>query len=614
MFDHSLAFDSPAYLALLALIPLLWWWGSRSLAGLGWRRLPALVLRTLVLAAIVAALADVQWRRHSDRLTVVYLLDQSLSVPAELREEMLQYVGDSIAEHRRAERGDRFAVIVFGRDAAVEVPPVDSQAALTPRVESLLDPEHTNLEAAIQQAKAVFPQDAARRIVLVTDGNQNLGSAYLEARSAAEDGVSIDVVPVYLDRRGDVLVEKVDAPPKARAGQPFEVRVVLVNDSPEVSPSTVGGTLLVARRWGEREETIAEQRVTLPPGKRVFTFAEKLDQADFYTYRARFSPDDAEADRVLQNNTATAFTHIRGRGRVLFIENAEEPGQFEVLVDRLRGEEIETTVRNTTELFHSIAELQRYDCVVLGNVSRSGGDSAGEVTFFSDAQIDMLVRNTRELGCGLVMIGGPETYGAGGWANTKLEEAMPVGFQIKSAKAIPVGALALVIDRSGSMNGEKLAMSRAAAVAAVRALGPRDYVSVTAFDSAPQQVLPLRRVGDHRTAAARISGIGSGGGTDLYPAMRDGFSQLLQAEASSKHMIVLTDGQTPRRPIRRAGPPDAWREDHRQHGRRRGGRQRAAAAEHRVGRGWQVLSGPQPESPATHLPAGGAPRLPASGL
>ena len=101
MFQHSLAFDRPAYLALLGLIPVMWWLGYRSLSGLGpWRRWFALLLRTAVLVLIVLALADVQYQRRSDGLTVVYVLDQSLSVPPDQREAMVSYVRNSIRQHR----------------------------------------------------------------------------------------------------------------------------------------------------------------------------------------------------------------------------------------------------------------------------------------------------------------------------------------------------------------------------------------------------------------------------------------------------------------------------------------------------------------------------------
>ena len=546
MFEHSVVFDRPAYLALLALIPAMAWLGHRSLASLGsWRRWTTLTLRSLVALGIILALADAQYRRESDELTVVYLLDQSLSIPATDRQAMLKYVETSLEGERSTVLDDRFAVIAFGRDAAVEVPPVTTEHGVPGRLESLPDPEYTDLASAIQRAKALFPPNAAKRIVLLTDGNQNLGDAYREARGAADGGVSIDVVPVYLEPRNEVSIEKVDLPANIRRSQPFDMRVVLRNDAPAGSNDAIAGKLVVIRKSGQREETVAEEEVTIPPGKQVLTIQQEIDQSDFYTYEARFVPTDPAADGMAQNNIASAFTHIRGKGNVLLIENADAKGQFDFLVERLRSQDLEVEVTATDNLFNSLAELQRYDAVILANVSRSSVSDADSGASFSDEQIRMLVRNTRELGCGLIMIGGPDSYGAGGWANTELEEAMPVDFQIKNAEVVPVGALAIVIDRSGSMDGEKLAMSKAAAIAAVRTMGKRDYISVTAFDSFPTKTVPLRQVGDYRTVARRIDTIASAGGTDMYPGMVEGFKDLQKAEAAVKHMIVLTDGQTP---------------------------------------------------------------------
>src|SRR5262245_4388421 len=302
-----LVFNSPWYLLLLGLLPVMWWYSFRSLSGLGrWRRMLALVLRTAVLTLLVAALAEMQYQRTSDRLTVIYLLDQSLSIPEARREAMLRYVNASIRSQRKADKEDRAGVIVFGRNAEVEVPPVDFSIQLSPKVESLLDPDYTNLSGAMQRAMAMFPHDAAKRIVIVTDGNQNVGDALEEARAIADAGVSIDVMPVPLDRQSEVSVEKVALPADVRRGQPFELRVVLDNSPPlDDGGEAVSGQVRIVRKAGDREQILAEAPVTIDPGKRVFTLREEIDQPDFYTYEARFIPDDASNDALTQNNLST---------------------------------------------------------------------------------------------------------------------------------------------------------------------------------------------------------------------------------------------------------------------------------------------------------------------
>jgi uncharacterized membrane protein len=548
MFDYSLAFNRPGYLALAALVPLLAWLGYRSLTGLGTiRRWSALGLRSAVTLLIVLALADLQLRRESDELAVVFLLDQSLSIPAHQREAMLGYVQAAVGQQGASGRNDRYAVIVFGRDAAVETPLVSRAAPPPQRLQTLVDAEYSDLASAVQRAKAIMPAEAARRIVLVSDGNENIGRVFREAQSAAAAGIGFDVAPVQLEARRDVAVERVDVPAAALNGQPFEVHVVLRAESAEASaaPASIPGRVIVVRKSGDREETIADERVEAPPGKSVFAFPQELEDSAFYTYEARFVADEAAADGALQNNVASGFLHVRGKGRVLWIENADHLDQSDHVVGRLEAQDLQIERMSTESLFTSLAQLQDYDAVVLADVPRSSIADAESTASFSEKQVEMLVRNTREMGCGLVMIGGPDSFGAGGWANTELEKAMPVDFQIKAAEVVPVGALCIVIDRSGSMDGEKLLMSKRAGIEAVRAMGRRDFVSVIAFDSTSQRIVPLRRVGDYRTVARRIDSLGSAGGTDMYPAMVDGFAELRKAEAAVKHMIVLTDGQSP---------------------------------------------------------------------
>ena len=548
MWEHSFAFDSPRYLLLLLLMPVLWWWSFDSLSGLGtWRRLLALTLRTLVLLAIVLALADIQYQRRSDQLTVIYLLDQSLSVPADSRQAMVTFVNRTVAEHHDEALNDRYAVVVFGRDAAVEMPLVNVPIPLPTRTESALDPEYTDLATAIQRAKAMFPHDAAKRIVIVTDGNENLGNARREARSAAASGVSIDVVPILLSSRGEVSVEKLDMPSNARRGQPFHMRVVLRNDAEESKEQAVKGKLRIIRRSGDREEPIVEQDVEIPPGKRVYTVPEEIDLPDFYTYEARFTPDDLAADGMAQNNTASAFTHVRGRGHVLLIENWDKQGEFDFLVERLRKENITVTVLATDRLFSSLAELQRYDSIVLADVSRTAGTDADNVTSFSDEQISMLERNTRELGCGLIMLGGPDTFGAGGWTNSELEKAMPVDFEIKNAKVTPVGALVLMM-HAGEMPQSNYWQKRIA-YESIKMLGSRDYCGMVQWDGNDNWLWGRSQGGLLRTGPNRKMMLSSVDRMQIgdMPAFDGGLKMAAAGfarvrDAAIKHMIIISDG------------------------------------------------------------------------
>ena len=545
-----LAFNNPWYLLLLlAALPLVWWWSAGSLSGLGrWRRAAAIALRTLVILLIVAALAETQYQRVNDRVTVIYLLDQSLSIPEARRTEMIHYANASIRAQRRDDKEDRAGVIVFGKNAEVEVPPVDFSIQLAPRIESLLDPNYTNLAGAVERAMSLFPPDSARRIVLVTDGNENVGNVLDEARTVADAGVSIDVIPVPLVHQTDIAVEKVALPTDVRRGQPFELRVVLSDGAPaDAKAKDVAGHLRIVRKAGERQETLSDQPIKVEPGKRVFSLREEIDQPDFYTYEARFVPDDPTADAITQNDAATAFTHVQGKGQVLLIEDWENPGEFDFLIDRMRKAGLEIVVEPSNRLFTSLPELQRYDTIILANVPRTSGEDAGSVSSFTDDQIKMLVRNTEELGCGLVMLGGPNSFGAGGWTNTDLEKAMPVDFQIKSTKVVPVGALVL------NMHAGEIAQAnywqKVIAEEALKALGPRDYCGLTFWDGQSQWLWGqsqggMLHVGPNRQMMlSRIDKMNIGDMPDFEPGMKLAAVGLASVnDAAIKHMIVISDG------------------------------------------------------------------------
>jgi len=556
MFGVDVAFNKPWFLMLLMGMPLLWFFSFRSISGLGRvRRFFALGLRSLVYMLLVFCLAEMQLRHSSDRVTVIYVLDQSESIPREKRAAMVQYVVKDVVEHRQAARGDRAGVVVFGREAAIEVPPYDDNLPIQQgRLEAveLVRTDATNLEGALKLAQASFSEDTAKRVVIVTDGNETYGDATSIARQLAESGIGIDVVPVVLSSRAEVAVEKISLPSDVRKGQPVQVNVVL-NNMTEASADddgVVSGKILVTRKHGKTDDVLIEQPMELEPGKKVLTFEHTIDQSDFYTYEAEFIPDDRIDDSMYQNNTASAFAHVRGEGSVLLIEDWENPGEFDYLITRLRANNIEVEVMPSNGLFTSLAELQRFDCVILGDVPRASGAGAGDVSSFSDQQIEMLVRNTQQMGCGLLMIGGPRAFGAGGWSNTEIEKAMPVDFNIKDAKVVPVGALVMMMHASELAQGNY--WQKVVAREALKALGPQDYCGLIHWSGndqwmwgAPDGLIP---VGPNRNQMlARLNRMAPGDMPQFDPAMKmslAGFNaiQAKGANVAIKHMIVISDG------------------------------------------------------------------------
>ncbi|MGE0610116.1 MAG: VWA domain-containing protein, partial [Pirellulales bacterium] len=538
MFNSPIDFEHPWYLCLLALVPLVWWLSRRSLSGLGpVRRWVVLLLRTTVMVALILALADMQKVRTSERVTVIYLLDQSRSIPIEQRRQIIKYFNSMVQTHRQGE--DKVSAIVFGREAAIEIPPFDDNVQMQETIESLVDPDATNLEAAFKLAQGLFAEDSAKRVVVVSDGNQNLGNALQQARGLADAGIGIDVVPIRYIAAGDVSIEKVTVPSDVQKGQPFDLRVVVNNatDPTPDNPGIVGGDLIVYQKTDGQPVILSQEHVNLKPGKHVYTIRQEINQPDFYTYEARFVPDDAAQDTVQQNNKAGTFTLIRGSGQVLLIEDANNPGEFKFLVERLQANKLEVTVRPSNQMFATLPELQPFDTVILGNVPKEE---------FSEEQEKMLVRNTEFMGCGLIMLGGPNSFGAGGWANSEIEKALPVDCQIKNAKVVPKGALAMLMHASELAQGNF--WQKKIADEALKTLGGQDYCGVLHWDGnvrwlwAPGTGM-LRVSGAREMMRAKISQMTPGDMPDFAPAMveaRLGFGRL--PDAAVKHMIIISDG------------------------------------------------------------------------
>lgn len=553
MFNLGLDFDQPWYLLLLVLIPLLWIFSYRSLSGLGsTRRFLAIAFRTIVLLLLIAALAEIQLKRTSEQITVFYLLDQSESIPLAKRQAMVNYVAQEVKAHRQDK--DQAGVIAFGRDATIEVPPFDADIPNAGRVESDIGRlDATNLESALKLAQASFPEGSVKRIVVVTDGNENIGNARGIAPQLARNGIGIDVVPVKLATRSEIVVDKVVVPPDIRQGQPMDVKVSLQNYSED---HPVRGRLRVVKKAGKLETLIAEEEVVLPPGKTVLAIPHQIDTPGAFNFGATFAPNDPQDDLMNQNNQIQTFVHVAGKGRVLLIEDFTNSGEFDYLVQRLRQNEIEVDVMPSNELFTSLVELQAYDSVILANVPQNAGDEKDVVTF-STEQIAMLVRNTEHFGSGLVMLGGPNSFGAGGWANTELEKAMPVDFQIKNAKVQAVGALVCLMHASELAQGNY--WQQVVARESVKSLGPMDYAGLLHFDDFGADAWlwgrGLMRVGgedgsagNRRMMLTRIERMNPGDMPAFDPAMRMALTGFRNVNASVKHMIIISDGD-PQPPV-----------------------------------------------------------------
>ncbi len=538
MGNWSISVGNPWWLILIPLVlPPLLWTSYRSLAGLGtFRRALAILFRTSVITLIVLALAELQSVRRTDRLATIFLLDVSNSVPREQQKAALDYATEASKKMRR---DDLAGVVVFGREPRVEVPPAPSPLNLL-GVETTIDPENTDLGAAVKLALASFPEDTARRIVVLSDGNENRGNLFEQALTAKSLGVQVDVLPLEYFYDREVLVEKVSLPPDVKKGETVNINVVIRASEP------TRGTLQVFQKADNyRAPAVGNEvpePVELQRGINVFTLKQLITEPNFYTFSAEFIPEKGSGDRRAINNVAEGFTHARGKAQVLLIEGTR--GEHAELVKALREKEIEVRILAAPRIDGAggvggdplptdLAQLQPYDSVILGNVPKEA---------FTESQHQLLASNCHDMGAGLVMLGGSDSFGAGGWMNTPVEKALPVDMQIKAIKVQGIGAMALIMHASEIPEGNY--WQKVVAKAAISALSSYDYAGLLHWEGQEAWLFTLRPIGSGRNSMLRaIDRMTPGDMPDFDPSLQMAMKGLNAIpDAMSKHIVVISDG------------------------------------------------------------------------
>jgi uncharacterized membrane protein len=409
---------------------------------------------------------------------------------------------------------DKAGVIVFGSEASIESSP--NAAVDLQKVQAVVGTERTDLAAAIRLGTAAFPASGQKRLVLMTDGNENMGDAMAATLAAKGLGVSIDVLPLGVSRGNDVSVQKVQMPARLKKGQSFEVKIFVQAD--QAQPATI--------RLYRNEQYLGEQKVDLSAGKNLFTFPQTLPEPDFYSYDVRV---DAPGDPLPQNNRASGFTTVRGDPRVLVV--SADPDQDKQLASALQTSHLEISLVGVNKFPGTLAEMQSYDAIFISNIA--AGDLGAE-------RQKLLESAVRDFGVGLVCVGGDQTYAAGGYRGTPLESTLPVSMELDSKKVLPSGAVVLVMHGMEFANGNQVARDCAQGVLA--SLGPQDEMGVILWDGTEHWLFPLQKVKDKGSLRQQIAGMNQGDLGSFQNILEQAHGALQKSTANLKHIIVFSDG------------------------------------------------------------------------
>ncbi len=520
-------FDTPLWLWL---IPVGWalaiWIGRKSLSGMGTAtRRVALVVRLIVIALLAGAMAEPHWRDEARDVAVTVILDASRSISRERQAQADAYLQD--VRRLQARETDRLGVVAVGVDAYVQELPSAKSTGLE---RSLIgSPDGTNLAGGTRLALAVKPPDAAYRILMISDGNETVGSVLEAAEAAKAAGVPIDVLPVVYAFDSEVVVDQVVAPAMARLGETVNVKVVI-----DATKAARGRLNLMMNGEPVDLDPDAEGlavELSVPAGRSVHSVPVKLTRAITQEFEAVFEPL-GPGDRVAENNRALAVTFVSGEGKVLIVGG--KPEEYEPFVDVLSEARIATEVIGPEQLPADLKSLSAYDAIVL--VNQPAYD-------FSQQSQQDLRQYVHDAGGGLFMIGGDQAFGAGGWIGSPLEDALPIKLDPPQKRQMPRGALALVMHSIEMPDGRFYGMKTAEA--AVDALSRLDLIGINEFDyraGGSAWVHKLQEVGDGGAVRRAIRNLTFGDMPDYGPSLEMALVALSNVEAGAKHVIMVSDG------------------------------------------------------------------------
>lgn len=506
-------------LALPAFALLLWFENQSAHPMQGLRKRLLLIVRALIILLTLTALAGPARVSQTGKKALGILVDASQSMGAEGLTQALE-----AAKRLQSQTGgDAETFIVRLGDKpellASEAPPDPAQQTAWQSIHG----GDSQYSAAVEYALALFPAGASRDLVIIGDGHETRGSLMEAARDAAVSGTRLHAIPIAGPRKPDARVREL-VPNRSRLNEGATLKLTALLEATMETQGTL--------KLYENGVQVEQRSVLLKPGQpRSETFTRTPSVRNIYKYRAVL--EGVTDDTLPANNDALTLVDVRGRLRLLYIESDATEGQY--LMQAMEKEGVQLELRQPGGIPSTLDQLAGYDGIILSDVP---AHQLGEPTM--NAMRDYVDK----LGGGLLMLGGPQSFGVGGYYRTPIEDILPVRLKSPDEEEKQSAAVAIVIDRSGSMAGEKLEMAKSASIATAEVLGRNDFIGVYAFDSEAHVVAPMTRLTNTGSVAGQIAAVASGGGTNLQPAFEQARTALQRVKAKVKHMIILTDGQT----------------------------------------------------------------------
>jgi hypothetical protein len=496
-----MAFVHPLWLILL-IAPVAW-------LLYDWPRAtgkPRLVVKALSVVLIIAALAEPRIDFQKTKVAVAVLADTSASVtPADLQR------ASEIATSIESSRGSNVTqVIPFARNPRQPLQSERSGKAWHFQRTAGDAGRATSLERAVSEAVASLPAGLIRRVVLISDGNENTGSVVRATWQAQQLGIPIDTYALKGRVQPSLRLDSVSIPGQVFSGEKFPVDLTI--ESPSESSATVELTA--------ESKSLGHNSVELGPGQNHVRVRASLNTSGALDLAGKINAAGLGEARFEQAVTVR-------RARALLI--SQDPAGTDVhLTNVLEANQFDFD-RNGPQI---PKDLSNYQVLVFNNINMDAIPLANQER----------IENFEKEGGGILWIAGERNVYVDrkGAPETPIERAFPA--KLAPPRSPEGTCVILIIDKSSSMEGKKMDLARAASIGVVQNLRPIDLVGVLIFDNSFQWAVPVRKAEDRSLIARLISGITPDGGTQIAPALQEAYTRVRNINAVYKHIVLLTDG------------------------------------------------------------------------
>ena len=515
-----LRFQYPELLLLGIPLGVVYWrWGRvRGVTG---------VLRAVQLLLLLLVLTAPEWDLGGRGIDVVAVVDRSRSMTPESETRIVELLANLL---KGRGRGDRLGIVTFGQEPAVELMLSRTDVLAGGGYTKQILPDGSDLTAGLQTALNLVDPYRPSRILVLSDGESNGSPVTAAARRAQEMQVPIDYRSFERIRIGDLAVEAVLLPEIVSPREPFQFSAVIDADK------EADGTVTVSREG----RTIASQTRHFSRGSHQILFRDLLDSGGLHTYDVKL---EVAGDPLPENNRGAGVVRVEAGPRLLVLN---QDGQEDNCVRALKSAKLPVDVAPAAT--HPLTQdaLERYRAVILENVPARD---------LGRLKMERLAQYVQDLGGGLMLTGGERSFGTGGYFKSPLDAVLPVSLEMRQEHRKLSLAMAIVLDRSGSMslpvkgNKTKMDLADLGTAECVRMLSAGDSVAVIAVDSQPHVIQALTPVEDPEAIASKVLKIQSqGGGIFVYEGLVAAGDQLMNAEQLTKHIILFSDAQDSEEP------------------------------------------------------------------